>query len=416
MHELKHKRSVLSKTETWKPGKISDIRHVVDSFFHDNGIIREVAESIISRKRFVVVDSVPVNKREVWDNKGNLVLVETFENGKVESVLDHYPPYRNLITNGSFEQHSEIPRHIVEEKFAGRILCQPIYSDLSRDTLFTSIMVNDTVRHILITRETRSGCVNDYSRVIERFALVETNGQISDSIFVSRPEFSHKGHYPILNAHKCNYNEINITIPGWKSLGRQFPDIYNLDTNSPRSPLWGLADTVFLFSSIEGNSFVRLNSRKVEVVSCNPYLIHPLLQTKLKSTMIKGEVYSIEFWLWKPKSYPDNKQLHICFSQESVTEYNYQQYLESIIKVDAFHDNTVHQWQKVSLTFKAPDFARYMTIGFFDFEMDFYPYIKVSKLRSCYLDAFVLLREPYKDIAWPDFYEDHVPPLDDFTL
>lgn len=406
-----YRRSVVSRTETWEPGRIDDTRHVIDSFFHENGVLMEVAESIINRERFRVIDSIPVNQRKFWDKEGHLVLEENFKEGKRVSVKSNYPSSLNLIPNGSFEQHSEIPPHIIEKNLLFTIRCQPIDSIIRIDSIYTYITGNDTTVHTLVTLETHSNCDLDYSKMIQRYVLIKKNGVVNDSILVNRPYFVHKGHLTIPKLHICNYEYIDIKVPGWESLGRQFPSIYNLEKNTPHSPLWGLADKVSYFNGVEGNSFLRLTSQQTNtktLANCNIHYSHPLLQAKLNSTLIKGGKYFLEFWLWKPESYPEDQSLNIYFSEQPVTMYNFQNHLNRLITVEAFHDSTVHHWQKVSLSFKLPEFARYMTIGFFNPPRESSSTNHSDTILStwCYIDAFVLVEEKYKDQVIHQFYPD----------
>ncbi|ASB49378.1 OmpA family protein [Alkalitalea saponilacus] len=407
-----HRRTVLNTTEKWEPGRIDDTRHVVDSFFYKNGTLKEVAESRIKRERFRVIDSIAVNKRKVWAKDGNLVLEENFKDGKRVLVNCYFPPYLNLIPNGSFEKHSEIPPHIIEKCFVNTVQCQPIDSVIRTELVHTHIKDIDTTKYTLITRETRSGCPLDFSRVVMQYVLVEKNGYVIDSIYANSLYSVHKEIYHRSKAHICNYEDIAIIVPGWKSLGRKFPNIYNVESNTPHSPLWGLADRVFYFNSIEGNSFIELSSGG-GLANCNPFYNHPLLQTKLNSTMLKGDKYHLEFWLWKPYSYPVDYSLNISFSEHPVTLDNFQNYFHSLVNVESFHDIIVHQWQKVTLSFEAPEFARYMTIGFFNTLKEITPSIQRSSVLSrwCYVDGFILVAHDYKDKALPNFY----PESSDFT-
>ncbi|HTO16514.1 MAG TPA: OmpA family protein [Edaphocola sp.] len=412
-----HHRSVLNRTEKWKPGRIDDILHVVDSFFYENGILKEVAESIIKRERFLIVDSIAVNQRKIMDKEGNLILEENFQDGQIIAIKSCYPQYLNLIPNGSFEQHSEIPLHTIEKVFVGRVRCKPIDSIVKTDTLHIDISGNDTTRHFLITRETRSNCDFDSSRTLNQYVLIEKNRDVVDSIYVKMPYSVHKGSYIKRKAHICNYEDVEIKVPGWKSLGRQFPYIYTLENNAPHSPLWGIADKIFVFNGIAGNSFVKLSSTGWWAPNCNPYYSHPLLQTTLNSTMSKGDKYSLEFWLWKPYSYPKGCSLNISFSELPVTMDNNQDYIKSMINVKAFNDSTTGQWQKVTLSFKAPEFARYMTIGFFNTSTECKLITQSDTLLSrwCYLDGFVLIAEDHKDEVLPNFQPNTTVPLENVT-
>jgi len=403
-----HKRSIIQKTEEWKPGKINDTRHVVDSFFYADGILREVAESIIKRKHFCIVDSIPVNNRKLWNKNGQLVLNEHFSNGRIIEIKNNYSPLINIIQNGSFEVHSKIPKHKTTKIYAPRIRCNPVESIIKTDTIHIQPNENDEVtKFILYTKETVSNCENDYSKMVQKYVLIKKNGETIDSIYVGMPVFIHKGHYSDNKLHDCNYETIKIKVNNWKSLGQAYPNIYDLENSAPVHPLNGLADSIFYFEPIAGNSFVKLSAFQYSMVDCNPWMAHPLLQNKLATTLEKGKIYHLEFWLWKPEIYPENRPLKVCFSQEPIGINNYKKFSRYAITLPAFNDSIVHQWQKISLTLEATEYARFMTIGFFDFEKDNIPVTPNDRIsRWCYVDGFILSEEPYKHKVRSNFYPD----------
>ncbi|HLV41323.1 MAG TPA: OmpA family protein [Brumimicrobium sp.] len=402
-----HKRTVVSKTEQWKSGVIDDTRHVVDSFFYNDGTLREITESIIKRKHFHVVDSIPVKERKLWKKGGQLLLSEQFSEGRIIGVKSNYPSSMNMIQNGSFETRIEIPKHKIIKINDPLILCKPSESIIEIDTVhFHSNKDMAESKFILYTKETASNCDNDYSRMVQKYLIIEKNEVIIDSIFVRTTDYIHKGIYPLSNKHHdCNYETVKINVNGWKSLGQAYPNIFDLQNRAPMHPLTGLADSVFYFEPIAGNNFVKLMALQYSRVTCNPWMAHPILQNKLSTTLIKGQKYHLEFWLWKPKTYPESRPLKVYFSQEALTIKNYKEFFMNAFALPAFNDSTVHQWQKVVLTFEAPEFARYMTIGFFDFEKDNIPVLPEDRIeRWCYMDGFILVAEDHKDQAIPNFH------------
>lgn len=404
-----HKRVVLNKTEKWEPGRIDDTRHVVDSFFYENEVLKEVIESIIKREQFRVVDSIPYNERKVWTNDGQILISEQFSEGRIIGIKSNYPPTVNIIQNGSFETNGEIPKHEITKIKDPLIICKPSGTITEQDTIHIQQNKDgDIMKFILLTKETVSNCENDYSRIVQKYVLIEENQVIIDSIYVRTPEYIHKGQRSLVyKHHDCNYETLKINVNSWKSLGQAYPNIYDLRNRAPMHPLTGLADSVFYFEPIAGNNFVKLMASQLTSVICNPMMAHPLLQNTLATTLIKNQKYYLEFWLWKPKWYSKNRPLKVYFSQEPITINNYQNYSKNAFLIPEFNDTTLHQWQKVSLNFEAPEYARYMTLGFFDFENDNFPGINHDSYhRWCYVDGFILVDEAHKDKVLPNFHSD----------
>jgi outer membrane protein OmpA-like peptidoglycan-associated protein len=408
-----HKRSVVNKKEKWKPGKLNDTRHVVDSFFYENGAIKEVAESIIKREKFRVVDSISVNQRKQWSKNGELMLVEYFDTktGTIKRIESNYPPNKNLIQNGSFEQHTDIHCH----KTTKGPIDQPathrntIISIIKKDTIHVINDQKGTTKYILNTEETKSNDETGFYRKVESYVLIETNGRITDSIYVRPLHLSLHDLWslPTSAKHECNYNTTTIQVNGWNSVGRAYPNIFDFEKRGPWHPLTGLADSVFHFSPAEGNHFVKLAASAYSGVICNPLMDHPLLQTSLNATLDKGKKYQLEFWLWKPKAYQIKQSLQVCFTQEPVTINNYREFALKTFTLPAFNDSIIQQWQKVTLTFETLEFARYMTIGFFDEvlgyfkpEIDKGPYLS----EQCFVDGFILTEVEFIKKALPLFY------------
>jgi outer membrane protein OmpA-like peptidoglycan-associated protein len=421
-HEL-HKRSVIGKTETWKKGQIDDTRHVVDSFFYEDGALKEVTESMIKRVKFRVVDSVSVNQRKQWSRDGELMLVEHFDKntGNIKKINSNYPPNKNLIRNGSFEQHTDIPCH----KFSRYFFFPPathntIVSNIKKDTVHVIKDQNGTTLHILTTEETQSEDESNLGRQVLSYVFIETNGRITDSIFVRVLHKSHYGPQPTPFKHECNYDTAKVHVSGWNSVGRVYPKIFDFEKRAPWHPLQGLADSVFQFTPAEGNHFISLSGCSYYGVfcqstyTCNPWMHHPLLQTPLNATLEKGKKYQLEFWLWKPKTYPIKQSLQVCFTKEPVTTKNFRASGMEAFKLPAFNDSVTHQWQKVFLIFEALEFARYMTIGFFNGS----PTISKTDANKaphfsprCFVDGFILTEVESIEKAFPLFYTSEVDPL-----
>lgn len=405
-----HQRAVISKKENWKQGQINDIRHVIDSFFYDNGQVREVAESIIKREKFKVVDSIPVNKRMVWDSEANLILLEEFQNGQVTKLHNHYPANQNIVPNGSFEQHANIPKHIITG------YTEVDFSKINMHIKHKKIIhqkINDfdTILHVLHTDTLMQNDLYDdtdpFGSWLNKYVVLKSSNAVFDTIHLKRMSRlkviqNHNTHQYSKDAfhHLCNYDykEIEsggVRAKGWESVGQKGLKVYDFEARSPEHPLTYLADYVFSFKPIAGNSFAKIQSSYWQNSECSLNASHPLLQSTLNTTLEKTKSYTLEFWLWKPNDYSSDKQFFVCFTQEPVTWRNYREYLQNAFLVDAFNDTTYACWQKVSLNFLPHENARYMTLGFFDYKLGWKNTIATGnsadyKFCWCYVDGFVL--------------------------
>lgn len=397
------KRTVLEREETFRPGIIKEDLLVLDSIFVNN-VLSEVLTSRIKKERFVVVDSVAVGQRMLFNTQGELFLTEHFRNGKLERVDCLYPRQQNLIPNGSFEEVGEIMEHV---NYTDSRLMSSWASDFEHERTVElnelRLEGKDTVRLDKVTDTFYNEVSDCHATVITESFFVYRNGILEDSIF-SKVIFNRWSGEPcIIPQHNCNYYEQGLDLANWKSLGKVSPKILNGPAKKPHHPLEGFISERRNFDTICGNHFAQVRALGWENTPCIVRTAHPVLLNQLNTTLQKGRQYKLSFWIWKPQVFAQEFQFAVGFWQNEPDETKVFPE-KNLLLVSDFENDVIGEWYKVNLVFRATDFFRFLTVGFHSYE----PSQRLLRpSASCYLDSFVLVPE---DIADPDvdklFYQD----------
>jgi outer membrane protein OmpA-like peptidoglycan-associated protein len=396
------RRTVLEREETFRPGIIKEDLLVLDSIFVNN-VLSEVLTSRIKKERFVVVDSVAIGQRMLFNTQGELYLTEHFRNGKLERVDCLYPRHQNLIPNGSFEQVEDINEHLINTD-------SKIFSSWANDfehdraVELDEIRVEgkDTIRFERVTDLYFSETPKcERTLEIESF-FVYRNSKLEDSIFSRVISYRLRGGC-FLVPHNCNYSDLGMDVANWNSLGKLSAKILNWPRKIPHHPLEGFVNHHRNFETICGNNFAQITSKFCDNPNCIVLASNPLLISRLSTTLQKGRRYKLSFWVWKPQLYAPEFQLAVGLWQNEPLETSTLE-VNKLLIVSEFGNSVTGEWYKVDLQFVAADFFRFLTVGFHQIESTKKPpYPTVT----CYLDSFVLVPE---DIADPDvdklFYQD----------
>jgi outer membrane protein OmpA-like peptidoglycan-associated protein len=396
-------RTVLERKETFRPGIIKEDLLVLDSIF-ENNVLSEVVTSRIKKERFVVVDSVAVGQRMLFNTQGELFLTEHFSNGKLERVDCLYPRHQNLIPNGSFEQVGDIKEHIIYTDFR---LISTWASDFEHERIVQldelRLEGKDTVRLDKVTDTYYNEVPDCHATVITESFFVFRNGILEDSIF-SKVIFNRWSGKPcIVPKHNCNYIGNFTEIQGWQSIGNFSPKIINGPAKKPHHPLEGSISYHRHFETICGNHFAQVKGFPWHQGQCVVRTAHPVLLNRLNTSLQKGRQYKLSFWIWKPQVFAQEFQFAVGFWQNEPDETNVFPE-KNLLIVSDFENDVIGEWYKVDLVFRAADFFRYLTVGFHNYEPS-PPYN--NTVASCYIDSFVLVPD---DIADQDvdklFYPD----------
>lgn len=414
------RRHVLNYTEQWTQGRIDDTRHVVDSFFYENGAVKEVVESLIKRERFVVIDSISINQRKLWTKDKQLYLVENFDNktGRIQSIHCTHPPNFNIIHNGSFNINTESPSPHSVNNDSLDMFCESLIS-IRKQALFKKEICNsDTMEYVLITDSLL--CLDKYNIHTRKHLIKNLNGKTVDSIFLGQrmriAEIEIASKYRQL-FHQCNYDSIIISIPAWESIYRKSLPLFNAKERTPYHPYYQLYDATYDFKEFSDNSVLYISGS--QGYGCPHFEGHRLIQTTLSTTISPQDTYYLEFRIWKPYSYTNGNyapRLQVCFSQEKVTRTNYEQYFNQAFEIKEFIDMPAGTWVKVQLKFLPKEFSRYMTIGFFG-DLNYRGFIQDNKLKrnnrsedvhyaKCFVDDFILVPFSQKDSVQRCFYDE----------
>ncbi|MBW6497035.1 MAG: OmpA family protein [Bacteroidales bacterium] len=386
------RRTVLEREETFRPGVIKEDLLVLDSIFVNN-MVSEVVTSRIKKERFVVVDSVAVGQRMLFNNQGELFLMEHFRNGKLERVDCLYPRHQNLIPNGSFEQVEDINEHLINTD-------SKIFSSWANDfehdrtVELDEIRVEgkDTIRFERVTDLYFSETPKcERTLEIESF-FVYRNSKLVDSIFSRVISYRLRGGC-FLVPHNCNYSDLGMDVANWNSLGKLSPKILNWPRKTPHHPLEGFISHHRNFKTVCGNNFAQITSKFCDNPHCIVLASNPLIISRLATTLPKGRHYKLSFWVWKPRVYEPASQLTVGFWKNEPDE-SIASFSENSLVVSDFHNPVIGEWYKVDLQFVAADFFRYLTVGFHQNESTKDPSYQTV---TSYLDSFVLVPEDIVD-------------------
>ena len=399
------RRTVLEQSESWRPGLIKEDLLVLDSIFSNN-VLSEVVTSRIKKERFMVVDSVAIGQRMLFNQNGELYLTEHFRNGKLERVDCLYPRHQNLIPNGSFEQVGNIKEHIIYTDFR---LISSWASDFEHERTVQldelRLEGKDTVRLDKVTDTYYNEVPDCHATVITESFFVFRNGILEDSIF-SKVIFNRWSGEPcIIPKHNCNYYEQGLDLANWKSLGKVSPKILNGPAKKPHHPLEGYISYHRHFDTVCGNHFAQLMALGWKNTPCIVRTAHPVLLNRLNTTLQKGRQYKLSFWVWKPQVFAQEFQFAVGFWQNEPPQTNAFP-TNNLLIVSDFENDVIGEWYKVDLVFRAADFFRYLTVGFHNYEPS-PPYN--NTVASCYLDSFVLVPENIADqdvdkLFYPDIF------------
>lgn len=386
------RRTVLERSESWRPGLIKEDLLVLDSLFVNN-VLSEVLTSRIKKERFVVVDSVAVGQRMLFNTQGELFLTEHFRDGRVQRVDCLYPRHQNLIPNGSFEQVEEIKQHVI---YTDSRIMASWASDFEheRTVELEEIRVEgiDTIRFERVTDTYYYDPLKcNVRQIIESF-FVFRNGLLEDSIYskLIRSRWSEEYCIP---RHNCNYYGQGLGLANWTSMGKVAPKILNGPSKTPHHPLEDFISYHRHFDTICGNHFSQIKAFGWRNTPCIIRTAHPVLINRFYTTLQKGRQYKLSFWIWKPQVFAKEFRFSVGLWQNEPNETNVFPENNLLILSD-FENDVIGEWYKVDLVFRATDFFRYFTIGFHNYDPS--PHY-LSPVATCYLDSFVLIPEDIND-------------------
>jgi len=394
----KHKRNELAKNESWKPGRIDDEREVVDSFYYDNGLVKEVVYSLIKRRGYKIVDSIPQLSRTVWDEQGKLVMTEYFtEDGKIAKIECQYPSGKNIIPNGSFELHDSIPPHefyFQKDEKSLLSLSRKNACIINKTCIKTEIDDYDTLNYYLLEDSVCWRFSSSEKKIRHNYYILSyKNSTKIDSFLVRYYDYYIPRRFGSVNIHPspCNYEGINLSVPGWTGHNKRHLFIYDYERRSPWNPLDWNGYEILEFKPKTGNSFIALRSHGTNNrVDCVLFASNSYLSAKLKTTLKKGETYYMEFWYWK-KDTKDENSVKVCFTEDMVFDYEEFKSIGSIFRFESFNKTkTKGVWIRDSIVFTAPEYARYMHFGY-DSSNSRFP-------SAIYLDDFILVKEAEKEL------------------
>lgn len=394
----KHRRNVLAKNESWKPGRIDDEREVVDSFYYDNGLVKEVVYSLIRRRGYKIVDSIPQLSRTVWDEEGKLVMTEYFtKDGKIAKIDCQYPSGNNIIPNGSFELHDSIPPHefyFQKDESSLLSLSRKNTCIINKTCIKTEIKDFDTLNYYLLEDSVCRKYNSGEKKIRHNYYILRYNNSIKiDSFLVRYDEYNIPRRFGSVTIHPspCNYEGIKISVPGWTGHNKRHLFIYDYERRRPWHPLHWNGYEILEFKPKTGNSFIALRSHgSNNRVDCALFASNSYLSAKLRTTLKKGETYYMEFWYWKKDTKEENS-VKVCFTEDPIVDYEGFKSIENNFRLENLNKTkTKGVWIRDSIVFTASEYARYMHFGY-DISNSRFP-------SAIYLDDFILVKETEKEL------------------
>jgi len=409
--EISHIRSVISKEESWEPGIIISQHHVIDSFFYQNGTKKEVVESIIKSRKLKVVDSIPINTREVWDINGNLVFKEFFKKGQIHKVKSFYPDHLNIIKNGSFEIHDEIPILDSYQRWWKVIGLNPVLKETKTQLIDSLLFKGDTIRKI-----SKLTYLDSWHLNLEEEIHITKNKMTLDSFIVMKKS----GGNNLSKKQGINRN-YEVKTPGWVNAKNNNIQIFDLKKEAPYYPFWRHNLLKVDVVPVSGISCTRLKTKEPAILENTTIFQNTRFLTANLNTWIeKNNHYHLEFWVWVwPGTQKDEYgELSICFSKETIGKHNFKLFNNKRINVKPLQEIEPYTWTKIYFSFKAKEDACFLTIGNFNDNWNRAPHRSqiVSGIgdpkndltypfsSECYLDDFILAKGNYRDKVNPLFH------------
>ncbi len=400
--DVTHSRSIVSEEESWEPGIIIKQQHVIDSFFYENGTHKEVAESIITSRMGKVLDSIATNTREVWDDNGNLLFKEFFKKGQIHKVKSFYPDQLNIIENGSFEVHDDIPKLNSYERWWKLIGSNPALKEIQTELIDSFIYKGDTFKKFR-----KITYLDSFHHNYEDEIYISKNETVQDSFIIMKRK---GGGLATKEGINRNYE---VKAPGWMNRNNNKIQVFDFRSKVPYYPFWRHNLLKNDVAPVSGNACARLKTKEyAPLESTTIFQNTRFLTANLKTWLEKNNYYYLEFWVWvwPGKKTDDLGELSVCFSKETIGENDIEKYKNKKIDIKPLKDIPPYSWAKISFSFKAKEDARYMTVGNFndnwkqepkkvqihsgiyDAPLDLYPFSS-----ECYLDDFILVKDNYKN-------------------
>lgn len=278
---------------------------VIDSCYDQRLTLREIhVYHLFKTMSGRIIDSTQTGIWEYYDKTGELEHKIDYTNGAQKSIFSSYlkqnPDSFNLITNPGFESHSEI-----------------ICGYVTFDTLRTGKSIKEAL---------------------------EFNNSINSD-------------YSINEDHKTN------NVYGWSSYVNEYAKIIDIRecTNSP--------SFVFIIDSVKpknGYSYADLVlGNQIDLALSNNKAVQgsAILQNRLLYPLIKGEEYYLEFWIqhdFTSKFYSNG--LKIFFSEQPFSRKDLQTLRTKTADIKVDRIIRTDGWEKMTFTFKAKNYARYICI------------------------------------------------------
>jgi len=410
--DVSHIRSIISKEETWEPGIIIYHQHVVDSFFYQNGTKKEIVESIIKSRGSKVFDSIPINTREVWNINENLVFKEFFKKGQIHKVKSFYPDHLNIIKNGSFEIHDEIPILDSYQRWWKVIGLNPVLKETKIQLIDSLLFKGDTIRKI-----SKLTYLDSWHLNLEEEMHITKNKMTLDSFIVMKKRGGNN--QSIKQGINRNYE---VKTPGWVNAKNNNIQVFDLKNEAPYYPFWRHNLLKVDVVPVSGISCTRLKTKEPAILENTTIFQNTRFLTASLNTWIeKNNHYYLEFWVWVwPGTQKDEYgELSICFSKETIGKDNFKLFNNKRINVKPLQEIEPYTWTRIHFSFKAKEDACFMTIGNFNDNWNREPHR--SRIASgngdpkghsltypfsseCYLDNFILARDNYRDGVDPLFH------------